>query len=50
MLHKTIKVRKTDIKKLPEPKFQEISFEGNMPSTYEKNFKKALAKKAKRRK
>ncbi len=28
----------------PEPKLQEISFEGNMPSTYEKNLRKAIAK------
>ena len=37
------------IKKIPEPKFQEISFEGNMPSTYEKNLKKVLDKGSKSR-
>lgn len=38
-----------DIHAEKEPKFREISFEGNMPSTYEKNLKKALDKKAKPR-
>ena len=37
------------IKKIPAPKLQEISFEGNMPSTYEKNLRKALDKKSKTR-
>lgn len=32
------------IKKLKEPMLREISFEGNMPSTYEKNLRKQLAK------
>ena len=32
-----------------EPQFREISFEGNMPSKYEKDLKKALAKSAGRR-
>ena len=34
------------LKKLKGPMLREISFEGNMPSTYEKNLKKQLAKKA----
>lgn len=38
---------KPEFDRLPKPKLQEISFEGNMPSTYEKNLKKALAKKSK---
>lgn len=38
-----------DIKVAKEPKLREISFEGNMPSTYEKNLKKALMKSKKRR-
>lgn len=38
-----------DIKASKEPKLREISFEGNMPSTYEKNLRKALAKKAVKR-
>lgn len=29
-------------KRISEPTLREISFEGNMPSTYEKNLKKAL--------
>ncbi len=32
--------------KIKEPVLREISFEGNMPSSYEKDLKKALAKKA----
>lgn len=41
-------VKKDNIEfaKIPKPKLQEISFEGNMPSTYEKDLKKALAKKS----
>lgn len=38
MTGKSIKVSK-------EPMLREISFEGNMPSTYEKNLRKQLAKK-----
>lgn len=30
--------------KLKKPQLREISFEGNMPSTYEKNLRKALSK------
>ena len=37
---------KSEFDKIPEPKVQEISFAGNMPSQYEKDLKKALAKKA----
>lgn len=37
MTGNTIKVGKS-------PVLREISFEGNMPSTYEKNLKKRLAK------
>ena len=33
--------------KLKEPQLREISFEGNMPSTYEKDLRKALAKQPK---
>ncbi len=32
------------VKKTQEPQLREISFEGNMPSTYEKNLRIALAK------
>lgn len=40
-----------DIKATKKPMLREISFEGNMPSTYEKNLRKVLAKSAvKRRK
>ena len=35
-----------DLKKLKEPMLREISFSGNMPSPYEKELKKILAKKA----
>ncbi len=35
-----------NIRPSKEPQFREISFEGNMPSTYEKNLKKQLAKSA----
>lgn len=38
---------KSDFGKIEEPKLREISFEGNMPSTYEKDLKKALAKQPK---
>lgn len=37
-----------DFKRLKEPMLREISFEGNMPSQYEKDLKKALAKSQKR--
>ena len=47
---KKIMVKKVEIKKLPKPMPREISFEGNMPSTYEKNLRKALAKKSRRKK
>lgn len=40
---------KKDIMATKEPKLQEISFAGNMPSQYEKDLKKALAKSQKRR-
>lgn len=40
---------KTIIKRIPKPKLREISFSGNMPSPYEKDLKKALAKKAMKR-
>ncbi len=36
---------KVEFDKLKEPMFREISFEGNMPSTYEKNLRKQLDKK-----
>lgn len=39
----------TQLKPTKEPMLREISFEGNMPSTYEKNLRKALAKKSKSR-
>ena len=32
-----------------EPQLREISFEGNMPSTYEKDLRKALARGPKKR-
>ena len=41
------KKNKVEFDKIPSPKLQEISFEGNMPSTYEKNLKKVLAKQPK---
>ena len=37
------------LKRLPEPKLREISFSGNMPSPYEKELKKVLAKSAAKR-
>lgn len=37
---------KSTIKRIPEPQLQEMSFSGNMPSPYEKNLKKVLAKQA----
>lgn len=37
---------KVEFDKLKKPELREISFEGNMPSTYEKDLRKALAKKA----
>ncbi len=37
-----------DLKPSKEPQLREISFEGNMPSTYEKNLRKALAKRGKK--
>lgn len=37
-----------DIHATKKPVFREISFEGNMPSSYEKDLKKALAKSQKR--
>ena len=37
------------IKITPEPKLREISFSGNMPSPYEKNLRKVLAKGAVRK-
>ena len=39
--------KNVEFDKIPKPKLQEISFEGNMPSTYEKDLRKALAKKSK---
>ncbi|KKM90584.1 hypothetical protein LCGC14_1237170 [marine sediment metagenome] len=33
-----------DFKRLKEPMLREISFEGNMPSSYEKRLRKDLAK------
>ncbi len=33
-----------------EPQLREISFSGNMPSPYEKELRKALAKSAKKKK
>ncbi len=44
-----VKRKEDDFKKLPKPMLREISFEGNMPSTYEKNLKKALSKQSKSR-
>ena len=38
---------KIQFDKLKQPMLREISFEGNMPSTYEKNLRKQLAKKRK---
>ncbi|KKN69582.1 hypothetical protein LCGC14_0438850 [marine sediment metagenome] len=38
---------KKDFKKISDPKFREMSFAGNMPSQYEKDLKKAIAKKSK---
>ncbi len=38
---------KVEFDKLKKPELREISFEGNMPSTYEKNLKKVLAKQPK---
>lgn len=35
------------LRRIPEPKLQEISFEGNMASSYEKNLRKQLAKRQK---
>ncbi len=34
------------LKTIKKPMLREISFSGNMPSPYEKNLKKVLAKKA----
>ena len=45
MAGKKIMVKRKEIKKLREPMLREISFEGNMPSSYEKNLRKQLAKK-----
>ncbi len=42
-------VNKKIIKRIPEPKLREISFSGNMPSPYEKELKKVLAKSAMKR-
>ncbi len=42
-------VNKIEFDKLKKPMLREISFEGNMPSTYEKNLRKQLAMKQKRR-
>ncbi len=39
--------KQVEFDKIPKPKLQEISFSGNMPSPYEKDLKKALAKKSK---
>lgn len=44
MTNKKIMIKKVVIKRLPSPKLQEISFEGNMPSSYEKRLRKQLAK------
>lgn len=38
---------KVNFDKLKKPELREISFEGNMPSTYEKDLKKVLAKQPK---
>ena len=38
------KIPNDKLKHIPEPKLQEISFSGNMPSPYEKDLRKALAK------
>ncbi len=37
-------VQTLGLKANKKPTFREISFEGNMPSTYEKNLRKQLAK------
>ncbi len=39
--------KEIEFDKIPKPKLREISFEGNMPSTYEKDLKKVLAKQPK---
>jgi len=43
------KIPNDKLKRIPEPKLMEMSFSGNMPSPYEKDLKKALAKKAVKR-
>ncbi len=43
------KIPNDKLKRIPEPKLREISFSGNMPSPYEKDLKKALAKRSKRK-
>ena len=41
---------KNEIKKIKEPKLTEISFEGNMPSTYEKRLRAQIKKRQMQRK
>ncbi len=43
------KIPNDKLKNIPDPKLREMSFSGNMPSPYEKDLKKALAKGAKKR-
>ncbi len=49
MTGKTIKIKPVKIEKIKEPQLREISFSGNMPSPYEKELRKVLAKRAMRR-